>query len=85
MNNCVFETAAAFAGIPSLNAISVEGSDIGQQCIANIRDKMGPFPGWYKNRKLAKPPIFIQAPHYLPQLLQKGHDVESARNMHSTV
>lgn len=81
MNNCVFETTAAFAGVPSLNAISVEGSDSGEKCIANIRNKMGPFPGWYKNRKIAKPAIFIQAPHYVPQLLQKGHDVESARNM----
>ncbi len=81
MNNCVFETSAAFANIPSLNAISTEGTNIGEQCIANIRNKMGPFPGWYKNRKLSKPAIFIQEPHYLPKLLQQGYDVETARNM----
>ena len=81
MNNCVSETAAAFAGFPSINAISAAGNCSADQCIANIRNKMGPFPGWYKNRKLARAPVFIQEPHYLPGLLSKGHSLEEAKNM----
>jgi hypothetical protein len=81
MNNCVNETAAAFAGYPGIYAISSQASCSNDECIANIRNKMGPFPGWYKNRKLAKAPVFIQEPHYLPGLLSKGHSLEEAKNI----
>jgi hypothetical protein len=81
MNNCINETAAAFAGYPGIYAISSQGNCSNDECIANIRNKMGPFPGWYKNRKLAKAPVFIQEPHYLPGLLSKGHTLEEAKNI----
>lgn len=81
MNNCIYETTAAFSGYPSLNVISSEGNKANEECIADIRDKMGPFKGWYKNRKLSKPPIFVQDPHYVPHLIGKGYNVDIAKNM----
>ena len=73
LNNCCYETLAAFEGTTTVNAVrNLPAAENCKKCISNYMHK---FPQCIQ---LAPPPVFGQAPHYLPNLLRQDMTVEEA-------
>jgi hypothetical protein len=76
VNSCVAETAAAFAGIPSTNFTrnTAAGSNW-NTCMDKMKASLGRTPCDFR---LSMAPVWVQAPHYFPELLSKLGNPDSA-------
>lgn len=84
INNCVYETASAFVGIPSTNALNTfDYADLRKNCsdcVAKYVAKMGPFTKMSAcDKKIDPPPVFANVPNYLPELLEKHTSLDEAK------
>ena len=75
LNNCVMETAAAFAEFPSANDIGTPALTNWNDCMI---DKMKEIDRTPCDFQLNKPPVFVQAPHYFPRKLYETKNKEEA-------
>lgn len=83
LNNCCYETAAAFKGVNSLDGLrGTDAMKSAQECIRMKLKTMGPFPGGrdYCTKGISPPPIFNQTPHFLPSLLDTAANLQDAQN-----
>ena len=81
LNNCCYETLSAFSGKDSINSLTNDTNLLNcRECIASKLATMGPFPDGYTvcDHRIAPPPIFVQTPHYFPQVFD-GKDIEGAK------
>ena len=77
INDCVAETAAAFAGIPN-NSV-VEGTPSGANWYGCMSDLMTSQGRDFTNLRLDVAPVFVQTPHHFPHLLaSNGGDKAAA-------
>ena len=67
INKCLVETTAAFNQIPSNNAFSIKQDENWEKCMNNVKQKLGKNP---EDLQLSESPVFVQAPHYIPELLK---------------
>lgn len=79
INNCCYETLAAFYGIPNVNRIrDTKDAENCVKCLYNQMKNMGRTPCDFQ---LAPPPIFAQVPHYFPKYLAKSNDIQKAKQL----
>ena len=76
MNNCCYETAAAFA-----NSSVVQPSPNCNKCIKFLSRQLGPFGKDNVGPRIDPPPIFSQVPHFFPRYLEQGYTPDQSRNM----
>ena len=82
LNNCIVDTATAFADFPSNNTMS--GNLSGQNWHDCIKEKMKTLPKQaggqrnFCNFQLNVAPAFVQVPHFFPQFLLKTGNKEKA-------
>jgi len=76
VNSCVAETAAAFAGIPSSNFTrnTAAGSNW-NTCMDKMKASLGRTPCDFR---LSIAPVWVQAPHYFPELLNNIGNADNA-------
>ena len=67
INKCLVETTAAFNQIPSNNAFSIKQDENWEKCMNNVKQKLGKDS---EDLQLSESPVFVQAPHYIPELLK---------------
>ncbi len=72
INHCCYNTLAAFANSSSINDfINYPDSKVCYKCVERSKEAMG------RNRcefRLPAYPVFVQAPHYFPNLLEQTSD-----------
>jgi len=81
LNNCCYETLAAFSGKDSVNSLTYNETLLNcRKCITDKLSTLGPFPNGYTvcDHRIEPPPIFVQVPHYFPKLFD-GKNVEEAK------
>ena len=69
LNNCFSETVSAFTQYPTNNIVynDLETNELWNTCMQGKMKQLGRDPC---NFQLQPAPVFVQTPHYLPQLLQ---------------
>jgi hypothetical protein len=69
LNNCFSETVSAFTQYPTNNIVynDQETNELWNTCMQGKMKQLGRAPC---NFQLQPAPVFVQTPHYLPQLLQ---------------
>ena len=79
INHCCYNTLAAFANSSSINDfINYPDAKVCYKCVERSKEAMG------RNRcefRLPAYPVFVQDPHYFPDLLQQTSDPEKSREM----
>ena len=76
INNCVTETAAAFAGFPNNNIITNTPAEKNwQECIHKMMKAQGRDPCEFQ---LDMAPVFNQVPHYFPDILSTTQNPDKA-------
>ena len=75
LNNCVMETAAAFADFPNANSIGTPALNNWNDCMINKMMEIDRTPCDFQ---LNKPPVFLQAPHFFPRKLYETKNREEA-------
>ena len=73
LNNCVYETIAAFNGYTSVDQVSSNQNAIA--CIQNEIQRLNLDGCEFRP---APPPIWLNVPHYLPRLLASGLNPDQA-------
>jgi hypothetical protein len=77
INSCVVNTAAAFSGIGSNNAIrGTEAAVNWKECMEKVMASQGRTPCDFQ---IGMTPVFIQAPHYFPNYLMETKNPEKAK------
>ena len=74
INQCCYDTAAAFAGVSSVNAI--RNNQNCAQCLENSKAALGKSDC---DLRLTAAAIWSQVPHYFPELLQETKDVNISK------
>jgi hypothetical protein len=74
INQCCYDTAAAFAGVSSVNAI--RNNQNCAQCLENSKAALGKSDC---DLRLTAAAIWSQVPHYFPELLQETKDANIAK------
>ena len=77
LNNCVTNVATAFGGIPSNNIIS--GTIAGKNWYGCMSQSKNEIERTDCDMHLDMAPVFVQAPHYFPELLVKHKNPEHAK------
>lgn len=79
INSCVVETAAAFAGVPSNNAIAGTSANANwEECMEKMMKSIGRTKC---DLRLDMAPVFNQAPHYFPAIFaETGNAKKSQRS-----
>ena len=72
LNNCVTETAAAFANVPTNNIVN--GTPAGSNWYQCMNKAMAEQGRDFQNFQLNMAPVFFQTPHHYPQLLRETGD-----------
>lgn len=79
INHCCYNTLAAFANSSSINDfINYPDAKVCYKCVERSKEAMG------RNRcefRLPAYPVFVQSPHYFPDLLQQTADPEKSREI----
>ncbi len=79
INHCCYNTLAAFANSSSINDfINYPDAKVCYKCVERSKEAMG------RNRcefRLPAYPVFVQDPHYFPDLLQQTSDPKKAKEM----
>lgn len=77
VNQCCYETLAAFRGSSSVNAI--RNSSEAQNCARCVKDSILKSGKNLCDLRVSPPPIWSQTPHYFPGMLQELKDVNRAK------
>jgi hypothetical protein len=76
LNNCVTETATAFAGIPSTNFLQDTNAETNwRECMNDFMKTIGRSEC---DLHLDMAPVFVQSPHFFPELLEDTQDPKKA-------
>lgn len=79
INNCCYETLAAFSGNISESELSgTKGAQICRDCVYEALKNSGRVRNTPCSVKISPPPIFAQHPHFLPGLLKEKGNLEHA-------
>lgn len=79
LNNCCYETLAAFANVSSVN--SIRNSQQAKNCVECLKQRMksmGPFGRTFCDLRLQPAPIIENAPHYFPYFLNENNTPDKA-------
>lgn len=77
LSDCFAETAAAFTGVPSNDSFRGKGiNESWQGCISKLAASMGRSQKC--ELRMYEPPIFVDTPHYYPDLLASTRDKKQA-------
>jgi hypothetical protein len=79
INSCCSETAGAFAGQSSLNALI--GTDAGESCKKCLAESKKALGKSSCDLRLTNSPIWTQVPHYYPELLAQYKNKQKALNV----
>jgi hypothetical protein len=77
INNCCYETLAAFKGNPSINTF--RNSPEAKNCIECVNRSIKALGRTPCDLRLTAAPVFVQTPHYFPDLYFRNKDINVSR------
>lgn len=78
INNCCSDTIAAFKGVSSINTIRNDPDF--QNCVQCLNNSIQCLGSNTCDMRITAAPVWVQVPHYFPELLNKYKNINYAKN-----